>query len=116
MALKSKPHSVTVAPAQETTDNAGRVNTPSLGASAKVACQITPLSASDAFNATGVAIKRPYLLLCDTADYNKFHTGAVATWAILGKTLSLKVMAEPEFFATGRPTDHVSVHLDLLTF
>ena len=76
MALRLRPHTVTVKAISESGDGASTVLGSEFATTQSVKCQITPEKASVLFEKWGIdGIARPHLLLCNVSDGALFKTG-----------------------------------------
>ena len=116
MSLLFKPHTVVVTPQVQTPDGSTKVvPVPTDGSTATFTCQITPMRASAAFEATGLDLRNPHLILADPENYTYLKVGNLVTWtAPVRGARRFKVSAPAEVFETSLAGDHAGAVLEEL--
>lgn len=106
MPLPYKPHSVSVyAPSHKSVGGVPGL-LEHVGAAIVRAVQITPMSASAAFDRLGVDVIRPHLLLDDETAAPTYQVNSKVVWG--GRTFF--VVSPPEVFVSVvQPASHLSV-------
>lgn len=75
MPLLRRPHTASVLDAENLVHGAGAVVGATRTAAQTVRGQLTPISASTAFEQWGIELQRPHLWLCNESDDGKFKEG-----------------------------------------
>jgi hypothetical protein len=104
VSIPFKPHSAMV----YTVTQAGKTKERG-SALATVLCQVTPMTANAAYNQFNLEVKRPHLLMCDTADESNFQIGYEVVW----NSRDWVVKATMPFSGINGQ-DHVSVLLEVI--
>jgi hypothetical protein len=107
MALRRKPHALTVYPV-DNTKTGPRVDAPSEDTAYTLHGQITPMSSEQVYQAFGIELKRPHLLLLDEADGRSLKVG----WRIVFDSRTFNVSSPPMVWNAGLTTNCCQIALE----
>ena len=82
------------------------------GAAATVLGQLSPMSLTQAFDATGIAMKQPHLWMMDVADKDSMPIGAM----VVVDGASYTATSPTAVYSMGLPADHASCVLEKLQY
>jgi hypothetical protein len=111
MALRLRPHTVSVFAATENVLPSKVVAVPGYGSAVSVACQVTPAAKGVTYTRTGLDLNNPHTLMCELSDAPYLGVGT----RVLFGSRWFSVAAPVELMQVGGPADHARSLLEELT-